>query len=230
MGLIPISQRFIRDGCFLATVPQHRRRGKTRSEAPKHPSLPPAPDLPVPTGPDRLPPPELLLAVRRAFFVPLRARLVHCACAAVGDCRFPGVRGAVPGASNHLGGGIVRPNSVGLARVARPETFQPLRLCESRPEARAFVAPDVSPGGRRTTAPSSSSSSPFATLAPALSRLVRLCGVWEGLTCEGVSPLLAVLLPFLLPIRLRSRGSDCAPLRPLPSRLLPPWRCPPGGF
>jgi hypothetical protein len=230
MSLLPITQSFIRQGRVLAIVPKNRCRSKTRSEAPEHPSLPPAPDLPVPTSPDRLPSPGLLLAVGRAFFIHLRARLVHCACAAYRDCRFPGFRGAVPGASNHLGGGIVRPNSVRLARVARPMTFRLLRIRVGIPEARAFVAPDVSPGGRRTTASSASSSSPFATLAPALSRLVRLCGVWEGLTCKGVSPLLAVMLPFLLPIRLRSRGIPCAPLRPLPSRLLPPRRCPPGGF
>jgi hypothetical protein len=211
-------------------IPKNRCRGNTSSEAPEHPSLPPAPDLPVPTSPDRLPPPGLLLAVGRAFSIHLRARLVLCAFAVHRDCRFPSFRIAVPGASSHLGGGIVRPNSVRLARVARPMTFRLLWIRVGIPEARAFVAPDVSPGGRRTAASPASSSTPFATLAPALSRLVRLCGVWEGLTCKGVRPLLAVMLPFMLPIRLRSRSIPCAPLRPLPYRLLPPRRCPPGGF
>jgi hypothetical protein len=135
MSLPPASRHSDHHGNITAVVPNDRRRKQSRSEAPKHSSLPPEPDLPVPTVPDRPTAPGLLPAGGLAFFPPLRARKNLCVRVAGEGCRFHGVRSVVLGASVHLGGGVVRPNSARLADVARPWTFRAGRLCVSRPEA-----------------------------------------------------------------------------------------------
>jgi hypothetical protein len=170
-SLPPVFRLTGHHGNFTAVAPNDRRRKNARSEAPKHTSLPPEPHLPVPTVPDRPTAPVLLPAGGLDFFLSLRARRNISVRVAGPGGRFRGVHKVVLGAFIHLRGGVMRPNSAGLAGVARPWNFQAGRLCVARLEACALETPEVPSGCRRSAAPSTSSGTPF----PSLALLRRVC-------------------------------------------------------